>query len=141
MVCVSKRKQMDWNSNFLFFHYNQDNSKKFLYFQSIIVILTAQKISCMYQEKQQSKVNTYLISTGWKIKQISFDWPSILKRMLYGTSLYIWLLGWWQLGNFLVLKLKFNRFLSPNEHSQRIFWYLARQLSWEPTKLGHIFTK
>ena len=134
MVCVSKRKQMDWNSNFLFFHYNQDNSKKFLYFQSIIVILTAQKISCMYQEKQQSKVNTYLISTGWKIKQISFDWPSILKRMLYGTSLYIWLLGWWQLWNFLVLKLKFNRFLSPNEHSQRIFWYLARQLSWEPKK-------
>ena len=40
-----------------------------------------------------------------------------------------------------MLQLKFNRLLHPNEHSQRIFWYLAKELSWEPTKVGHIFTK
>ena len=29
-------------------------------------------------------------------------------------------------------------FLHPNKHSQRIFWYLAGQLSWELTKIEHI---
>ena len=31
------------------------------------------------------------------------------------------LLGWWQLWNFIVWQVKFNRFLHPNEHYQRIF--------------------
>ena len=38
-------------------------------------------------------------------------------------------LGSKQLWNSIVWQVTFNRFLHPNEHSQRIFWYLARKLS------------
>ena len=36
---------------------------------------------------------------------------------------------------------KFNRFLHPNEHPLSVFWYLVRLIDWEPSKIGHIFTK
>ena len=49
--------------------------------------------------------------------------------------------GWWKSWNFIVWQLKFNRFLHPNEHPLRIFWYLARLFDWEPAKIGHNFTK
>ena len=41
---------------------------------------------------------------------------------------------------FIARHMKFIRFLNSNEYSQRIFWYLGRQLRCEPTKIGHIFT-
>ena len=37
--------------------------------------------------------------------------------------------------------MKFNRFLVPNEHPERICLYLVRQLDDEPAKIRHIFTK
>ena len=40
-------------------------------------------------------------------------------------------LAWWQLWNFIVRQVKFNRFLHPNENPQRIFWKLV----W-PSDLG-----
>ena len=45
---------------------------------------------------------------------------------------------WWQLRNFIVRQVEFNRFLHPNEHPQRIFWYLVRLFDWEPSKIWHI---
>ena len=49
----------------------------------------------------------------------------------------VWLQSW----NFLVYQVKFNRFSHPNEHIQRIYWYLVRLFGSVPTKLGHTFTK
>ena len=37
--------------------------------------------------------------------------------------------------------MKFNAFLHPNEHPQRICLYLVRQFEAELAKIGHIFTK
>ena len=37
--------------------------------------------------------------------------------------------------------MKFNRFLVPNEHPERICLYLVRQLDDEPAKIRQIFTK
>ena len=37
--------------------------------------------------------------------------------------------------------VKFNAFLHPNEHSERICLYLVRQFEAELAKIGHIFTK
>ena len=51
------------------------------------------------------------------------------------------LLVWWQFYNFIVRHMKFNIFLHPNEHPQRIFWYIIRLFDWEPSKIGHSFTK
>ena len=36
---------------------------------------------------------------------------------------------------------KFNAFLHPNEHPERICVYLVRQFDAELVKIGHIFTK
>ena len=44
---------------------------------------------------------------------------------------------WWQLWNFKVWQMKFNRFLHPNELPQRIFLYLVRQLDWGQSKIGY----
>ena len=54
-----------------------------------------------------------------------------------GTSVVGWLQAW----DFIVWQLKFNRFLHPNVQPQWIFWHLTRELSWEVTKIWHIFTK
>ena len=40
-------------------------------------------------------------------------------------------LAWRGLWNFIVDQVKFNRFLLPNERTQRIFWYLLRRVEWE----------
>ena len=37
-------------------------------------------------------------------------------------------------------RMEFKRFLHPNWDSQNIFWYHARQVSWESIKIRHIFT-
>ena len=46
-------------------------------------------------------------------------------------------LAWWQLWNFIECQAKFNRFLYPNEHIQRIFWYLVRLFESELSKIGN----
>ena len=43
-------------------------------------------------------------------------------------------LAWWQLWNSIVMQVKFNKFLHPNEHPQRIFWYLERPFDWKLSK-------
>ena len=48
--------------------------------------------------------------------------------------------AWRGLWNFIVFQVKFNRFLHPNEHAQRIFWYLVKRFDWEPSKIRLIFT-
>ena len=47
------------------------------------------------------------------------------------------IVAWWQLLNFIECQAKFNRFLNPNEHVQRIFWYLARLFESELSKIGN----
>ena len=42
---------------------------------------------------------------------------------------------------FLLRQVKFNRFLVPNEHPERIYLYLVRQLDDQQAKIRHIFTK
>ena len=37
--------------------------------------------------------------------------------------------------------MKFNAFLHPNEHPERICLYLVRQFDVELVKIGYIFTK
>ena len=44
---------------------------------------------------------------------------------------------WTQLWNFIVRLVKFNAFLHPNEHLERIFSYLVRQFEAELAKIGH----
>ena len=44
---------------------------------------------------------------------------------------------WWQLWNFLVCQVKFNRFLYRNNLTQRIFWYLERLFESELSKIGN----
>ena len=46
-------------------------------------------------------------------------------------------LAWWQLWNFIECQAKFNRFLYPNKHIQRIFWYLVRLFESELSKIGN----
>ena len=38
----------------------------------------------------------------------------------------------------IVSQVKFNRFLHPNEHPQRIFWYPLRRFEAELSKIGHV---
>ena len=51
-----------------------------------------------------------------------------------------WLM-WIQLWNFIGRQVKFDAFLHPNEHPERICLYLVRQFEAELAKIGHIFTK
>ena len=51
------------------------------------------------------------------------------------------LIVWLQLWNLLVYQVKFNRFLYPNEHIERVFWLIGRLFEVEPVSLGHIFTR
>ena len=44
---------------------------------------------------------------------------------------------WWRLWNFSWDQMKFNTFLYPNKHTQRIFWYLVTWFDCEPSKIGH----
>ena len=46
-------------------------------------------------------------------------------------------LGWWQLWNFLLNLVKFNRFSHPIKHIQRYLWGIFES---EPSKFGHIST-
>ena len=46
-------------------------------------------------------------------------------------------LVWWQLWNFIVRHVKFNAFLHPNEHPERICSYLVRQFEAKLAKIGH----
>ena len=41
---------------------------------------------------------------------------------------------WWQSWNFKGKQVKFNRFLHPIEHTERIFWYLLRSFEGGPQK-------
>ena len=50
----------------------------------------------------------------------SFD---VKEFLLSVSDYYAYVLVWWQLWNFIVWKLKFKRFLHPNERPYRIFWY------------------
>ena len=34
-----------------------------------------------------------------------------------------------------MFQVKFNRFLHPYEHAQRIFWYLVKRVDWTPSKI------
>ena len=52
-----------------------------------------------------------------------------------------WLVVWPRLWHFLVRQVKFNRFLVPNEHPERICLYLVRQLDDKPAKIRQIFTR
>ena len=45
--------------------------------------------------------------------------------------------SWWELWNFSVVQLKFNRFLQLNEPPKRIFLYLVRCFDWRMSKVGH----
>ena len=45
-------------------------------------------------------------------------------------------LEWWELWNFIVWQMRFNRFLHLNEFPRKIFSYLGRQLYWEKSKIG-----
>ena len=56
------------------------------------------------------------------------------------SALDRWVL-WPQLWNFLGRRVKFNAFLHPNEHSERICFYLVRQFEAELSKIGHNITK
>ena len=56
-------------------------------------------------------------------------------KILEKVSLFT--LAWWQLWNFIECQAKFNRFLYPNEHIQRIFWYLVRLFESELSKIGN----
>ena len=42
-----------------------------------------------------------------------------------------------RLWNFIVFQVKFNRFLHPNEHTQKIFYDLVRRFGAVPSKIGH----
>ena len=46
-------------------------------------------------------------------------------------------MAWWQLWIFIKCQAKFNRFLYPNEHIQKIFWYLVRLFESELSKIGN----
>ena len=46
-------------------------------------------------------------------------------------------LVWTQLWNFIGRQVKFNAFLHPNEHPERICSYLVRQFEAELAKIGH----
>ena len=39
------------------------------------------------------------------------------------------------------VSVEIQEILHPNEYSQRFLLYLSRQLSSDPTKMGHVFTK
>ena len=55
------------------------------------------------------------------------------------VSILYWLstLVWWRLWKIIVVQVEFNTFLHLNEHTERICWYLVRQLDAEPSKIGH----
>ena len=61
----------------------------------------------------------------------------ILNHYKIVASSLVWPRSW----HFLGRQVKFNRFLVPNEHPERICLYLVRQLDDEPAKIRHIFTK
>ena len=67
---------------------------------------------------------------SWNKKRL---WNGIFKNCFifvlhsyysYANEQWVYNLGWWHLW-----QMKFNRFLHSNEHSQRILWYLTRQLT------------
>ena len=47
-------------------------------------------------------------------------------------------LVWWQLWNFKVWQIKFNRFLHPNKHPSMIFWYLMRPFDYVLSKNDYL---
>ena len=63
--------------------------------------------------------------TAWRALTARISW---LKRN--------WPLAWRQLWNFIVFQVKLNRFLHPNNHAQRIFWYLVKWFDATPLKIG-----
>ena len=44
----------------------------------------------------------------------------------------------WQLWKINGFQVEFNRYLHPNEHTERIFQHLVGQLESEPSKIGHL---
>ena len=54
---------------------------------------------------------------------------------------FSWTVGWTRFWNFIGRQVKFNAFLHPNDHPERICLYLVRQFEGELAKIGHIFTK
>ena len=61
----------------------------------------------------------------WLLKPKSKD--------IYDTLMICWLM-WWQSWNFKGRQVKFNWFLHPIEHTERIFWYLLRSFEGGPQK-------
>ena len=69
---------------------------------------------------------------------------TILCSIYYTLNIFIcfshckaWSLVWPVSWHFLERQVKFNRFLVPNEHPERICLYLVREFDYEPSKIGH----
>ena len=82
------------------------------------------------------KSDTLWFILMWPALQINF-------RGMLGTGYHkvmqFCTVVWWQLWNFKVWQMKFNRFFHPNELPQSIFWYLVRvgvsavaTVAWQP---------
>ena len=79
------------------------------------------------RENPPAMCAVFLSMTQWATTRIrKIDWS---------------ILVFWWLRIFIMRQVNFNSFLHPNEPLQKIFWYLARQLEAEPSKIGHSFTK
>ena len=58
-----------------------------------------------------------------------------LTNKAYQIQMYTLVLPW--LWNFIGRRVKFNAFLHPNEHTEKICSYLVRQFEAELAKIGH----
>ena len=74
---------------------------------------------CMQWPVQCKVVHSAPTWTMTVVTPMSFDWRLVILRLC----------------NFIVTQMKYNRFLLPNEHTQRIFWYLLR---WFEPELSNI---
>ena len=94
---------------------------------TVIMLLLTMTSHCTKLERHYEKFNYTEEPSLQGIREFEFfkDW---------------WTIDFAYVVEFIVWQLKFNWFLHPNEYSQKIFWYFARQHSWEPTQMGYIFT-
>ena len=72
------------------------------------------------------------------------NWQSIVNDdfcQRKDVNLLLSTIVWWRLWKIIVVQVDFNTFLHLNEHTERVCWYLVRQLDAEPSKIRPIFTK
>ena len=90
--------------------------------------------------KEESSNNSSKVMLRWYMRSfLDVPGPHQFCELSYlaNSSQSWYTVAWWQLWNFIVKQMKFNRFLHSNEHPERICLYLVRQLDYELSKVGH----